>query len=242
MAIAGTSGVRHHYAVMGTVFSFALGAPIEARVLHAVEAELDRIDRVFSTYRADSDVARLACGELELAAANADVRSIAELCADAKARTRGLFDAYYAGRFDPTGLVKGWAVARASDLLLAAGSTRHLVNGGGDILAIADPAVDEPWRIGITDGTRVTATLTAHNVAVATSGNAERPGEIVDPTTGRPAMTLESVTVVGPDVTIADALATAIVAGGEANPRWLVELDAYRAYVTTADQARIAAT
>jgi thiamine biosynthesis lipoprotein len=226
---------------MGTVFSFAFGGSVGASVLRAVEAELDRIDHVFSTYRADSEVARLGRGELAWAAASAEVHEIAELCAAASTLTSGRFDAYYAGRFDPTGLVKGWAVARASDLLIAAGSTRHLVSGGGDILAVADSAADEPWRIGIADGTRVSATLTAHTLAVATSGNTERPGEIVDPTTGQPAMTLKSVSVVGPDVVIADVLATAIVACREPHPPWLAELADYRVFVTTADQAPIAA-
>ena len=47
--------------------------------------------------------------------------------------TRGYFSSMYAGRLDPSGLVKGWAVQRASDLLVAAGSRRHCVNGGGDM-------------------------------------------------------------------------------------------------------------
>lgn len=226
---------------MGTVFSFAFNEPATAGVLRDVEAELDRIDRVFSTYRADSEISRIARGELRLDAAGAQVRAIGQLCALAHDITGGCFDAYYAGPFDPTGLVKGWAVARASAMLTEAGATRHLVNGGGDVLAVADPA-GEPWRIGIADGAGIRATLTAHNVAVATSGNTERPGEIVDPASGRPAMTLRSVSVVGPDIVLADAIATALVAGGVTRPSWLAALPGYRALVTTADPARTAAS
>ena len=218
---------RHRYAVMGTVFSFVLGRPPRAGVWRAVERELDRIDRVFSPFRIDSETARLARSR-SAAACSADMADVLAQCERARALTGGWFDAFHSGRLDPTGLVKGWAVQRVARMLAEAGSTRHAINGGGDVLVVADRDRDAPWRIGVAGRRGLVATVRAHNLAVATSGNTERAGEIVDPFTGRPAQDVTALTVTGPDIVTADALATAAVARGAADPRWFARLTDYR--------------
>jgi thiamine biosynthesis lipoprotein len=221
---------------MGTVFSFAYEASLDRRLLRAVEDELDRVDRVFSPFRADSETSRLArCGVPRRC--SADMAEVLDRCAEARTRTDGYFDAAHSGRLDPTGVVKGWAVDRAVQMLSAGGSTRHAVNGGGDILAVADPDRDEPWRVGVSGGRagNLVAVLRAHNLAVATSGNTERPGEIVNPRTGRPGLAITTATVTGPDIVLADAAATAAVAHGAAAPGWMTRLPGYRLFVVTAD-------
>jgi thiamine biosynthesis lipoprotein len=70
--------------------------------------------------------------------------------------------------------------------------------------------------------------------AVATSGIAERGLHVYDPHTGRPAVDLASVTVVGADLGTTDAYATAALAMGLAAPAWLERLDGYSAYVVDA--------
>ncbi len=233
------TALRHHYEVMGTVFSFAFRTPVDADAIRAVEDELDRLDRLFSTYRPDSEISVLAGGGRTLASCSEDVRQVLALCEKASNLTRGYFSALHSGRLDPTGLVKGWAVARAAQLLAQAGSNCHVVNGGGDVLAVADPAADEMWRIGVSDGLTGTilATIAAHNLAVATSGNCERPGLIVDPFTGRRALALRSVSVIGADIVMADAVATAAVAMGERALAWLEDLPGYDAVVIAANGA-----
>ena len=57
--------------------------------------------------------------------------------------------------------------------------------------------------------------------AVATSATYERGAHIVDPRTGQPTTDLASVTVVGPDLTIVDAFATAIFVMGLPGLQWL---------------------
>ena len=180
-----------------------------------MERELLRIDEVFSLYRKDSEISMLADGRVAQAECSPEMRTVLGLCARAERLTSGYFSTTPTGRLDPTGLVKGWAVRRAAALLSSAGSTCHVVNGGGDVLVEADPERDVPWRVGVSGGAQtVVAVVPAHRVAVATSGNVERPGEIIDPHTGRPAVELRSVTVIGPDIVMADAFATAMVAMG----------------------------
>ena len=120
---------------------------------------------------------------------------------------------------DPSGLVKGWAVARAGDMLRAAGASTFFVNAGGDVLdrAAGPTATDglagrHPASVGTRPGRGGAAR--SPTPRVATSGRYERGDHVIDPRTGRPATGLASVTVVGPDLAIADAYATAAVVLG----------------------------
>jgi thiamine biosynthesis lipoprotein len=147
--------VVHAEHVMGTVVSFdvrlddeAQRAAMSAAVDDAVRW-LHRVDEVFSTYRDDSQISRLGRGDLALADCDPDVAEVLDLCAQVASETRGYFSSMYAGRLDPSGLVKGWAVQRASGVLVAAGSRRHCVNGGGDMQVAGEVEPGTPWQIGI---------------------------------------------------------------------------------------------
>ncbi len=224
---------------MGTVFSVDVRDPGDWReAVGSVVAWLHHVDEVFSTYRPDSVVNRLQRAQLRLDECAAEVREVLELCAAVQDATDGYFSAVYAGRLDPTGLVKGWAIERASAMLRAAGSANHAVNGGGDMQLAGEAASGRPWRIGISHplvpGALATV-VTGRDLAVATSGTAERGAHIIDPFTGRPATALASVTVVGAGLTRVDAYATAAFAMGERARGWVERLDGFEAYAVVAD-------
>jgi FAD:protein FMN transferase len=224
---------------MGTVFSFDLRPPrLPGRVLEDVIGWLHRMDATFSTYRPHSDVCRLRRGERRPDDCAPEVRQILNLCERLREVTHGYFDAYAAGALDPSGVVKGWAVERASAMLRAAGSRNHSVSGGGDVRFAGRPDPERPWRAGIADPARpgsVTAVIIGTDMAVATSGTAERGPHILDPGTGRPARGPLSVTVTGPSLTMADAYATAAFAMGERARDWIESLPGYEAHAVTAD-------
>ncbi|WP_457028545.1 FAD:protein FMN transferase [Kitasatospora sp. P5_F3] len=201
---------------MGTVFSFNVPEPTAdtGRALHRIVRRLHRIDEVFSTYRPGSDISRLGRGELTLAQCDPEVAEVLARCREAAAETDGWFTDRPGGRLDPSGWVKGWAVEEASRQLRAAGSTRHSVGGGGDIQTCGGP-----WRIGIADPVRpgaLAAVVSGHDLAVATSGVAERGAHILDPHTGRPAEGLLSLTLIGRHLARTDAWTTAAFAMGPA--------------------------
>jgi thiamine biosynthesis lipoprotein len=153
-----------------------------------------------------------------------DMAEVLDLCVDYERRSAGAFSAWLPGRsFDPSGIVKGWAVQRMADLLVEGGAEHFCVNAGGDVVARGEPAPGRPWRVGVRHpdvADRMCVVLGVRDAAVATSGAYERGAHIVDGRTGRPADGLLSVTIVADDLTTADATATAAFAMGGAGVDW----------------------
>jgi FAD:protein FMN transferase len=228
-----TDRVVHVEHCMGTVFSIDIRDAGQWRdAIAEIVAWLHRVDRLFSTYRPDSDISRLRDGELSVQDADPLVADVLDLCALVRTETDGYFTEFWRGEVDPTGLVKGWAIERASHLLRAAGSHNHAVNGGGDIQAAGEAAPGQPWRVGISDPldrTRILTVVTGRDFAVATSGTAERGAHIIDPVTAAPAADLASMTVVGGELTRVDAYATAAFAMGAHGLPWIEGRPGYEA-------------
>lgn len=225
---------------MGTVFSFDLRPPYPPEgTLERVIGWLHQVDATFSTYRPDSDISRLGRGEVRIGDCAPEVAEILDLCEELAEATGGCFSAYAGGDLDPSGVVKGWAIERAGAMLREAGCPRYSVGGGGDIRLGGAPGPDRPWRVGIADPRRpgeLAAVLTGRDLAVATSGTAERGAHILDPRTGRPADDgIASMTVVGPSLTLADAYATAAFVMGERARAWVEELPGYEAFAVGVD-------
>lgn len=242
MPDATARGLHHVEHAMGTVFSFAIrDEPTTA--IHRALAEavhlLHRVDAVFSTYRPDSHISRLDRGEIRLEDCPPEVHEVLSLCAQVTRDSDGWFSIIPAGTLDPSGLVKGWAVEAASQLLHAAGAHHTCVNGGGDLQlrGRADPAA--PWRIGVAHplrpGELATVITADRDLAVATSGTAERGGHLFDPHSGRPASAFASLTLVGPRLTLTDAYATAAFARGAGAYDWVETLRGYEALAVLPD-------
>lgn len=211
--------------VMGTAVSIHVRttAPDDPDLVAASEhvlAHLRRVDRALSTWRSDSDLLRLQHGELGADDAHPWVAEVTALCLEAEDRTDGLFRAWRSrdgGRptFDPTGLVKGWAVSAAAAHLEVVPGVAFSVGAGGDVVVGTGRGWDGPaptWRIGIEDPRvrgRIADVVALGRGAVATSGTAARGAHIVDPRTGAGIDRPGSATVVGPDLLWADVWATA---------------------------------
>ena len=235
---------------MGTVFSIDVRAPgcPPAAVADAV-GWLHWVDATFSTYQPQSQLSRLARGELSPTECAPEMTEILTRCAELEHEADGYFSAYATGQLDPSGLVKGWAIQRVSDRLRAAGSRNHCVNGGGDVQCVGQAAPNRPWRVGIADPHQpgqILGTVVADQgvdglspaLAVATSGSAERGAHITDPRTRLAATALASVTLIGRDLGTTDAYATAAFAMGERAPAWIEARPGHRGLVVFADGRR----
>ena len=205
--------------------------------------ELRRVDAVFSLWKADSQVSRLSRGDLAPADCDDDVREIIALCAQARERTEGWFDADLPAadgvhRFNPTGLVKGWAVERAARHLAELDGADFMLNAGGDVVVGCRRADTPDWQLGIedpADRTRLVATVPLRVGGIATSGTAARGAHIFVPGSGRPATDLRSVAVIGPSLMWADIYATAAFARGPACVPWLTGLPQHAGLVVALD-------
>jgi thiamine biosynthesis lipoprotein len=226
--------VRH---IMGMPVGIDVRDPVAVDVEPAF-AWLREVDATFSTYREDSEISRLDRGELTLAECRPEVDEVLTRCMVLQQGTRGFFSVRPAGRRDPSGVVKGWAIDGAAERLAAAGTRHFCIDAGGDVLVRGRPAPDTLWRVGIRhpeEHEQLAAVVAVEDLAVATSGTYERGEHILDPHTGRPPTGLLSVTVIGPDLATADAYATAAFAMGADGPAWTATLAGYDALCITSD-------
>ncbi len=235
--------IRRTESVMGTMASFDIrpgAVPSGAVYLALTEARagLHRADAVFSLWKSQSPMSRLRRGEIGIDDAPGELAEVLTQCRAARVASHGWFDPWaMPGGVDPTGLVKGWAAQRALDVLDQAGVQAAMVNVGGDVAVSGRPEPRRPWRIGVRDpwhAQRVIAVVPTSG-AIATSGTYERGQHVLDPRTGRPSSPVASATVIGPDLGLADALATAVAAAGEAGLDWFDDLDGYEALIVRHD-------
>ena len=117
---------------------------------------LDEVDRVFSTYRADSVISRLGRDEIRLEDCPAEVREVLDLGERARVESAGAFDVRRPGShgdlvLDPSGVVKGWAVERAARALETLPATDFCLSAGGDMVCRTPAGIAPDWRIGIED-------------------------------------------------------------------------------------------
>ena len=228
--------------IMGMPISIHLrGKDVDSpMVAHVVEDAFDLLretDRLFSTYRDDSEVSRIRRGELDPAHADDLVQQVIALCRQASELTKGSFTDHLPDdqgvlRFDPTGLVKGWAADRAANRLADLSGLEFCLNAGGDVVVGGtepqpETAVDgesgqsnggsgAAWRVGIEDPrdrSRVAQVVELHHGGVATSGTAARGAHLYDPNAQTFVDRGGSVTVVGPSLMWADVWATALYVG-----------------------------
>jgi thiamine biosynthesis lipoprotein len=230
--------------IMGTAIVIDIrSAVVDEGALEAAFNHFVDIDARFSTFKGDSEISRLSRGELDERDCSDDVRAVLAMCEDARLRSDGYFDVWHHradGALDPSGLVKGWSVGGAARILDAAGTQNHCINAGGDVFARGDEAPGVPWRIGIRnpwDDRTVAAIVSAHDLAIATSGTYERGQHVIVPHTGRAPEGVVSMTVIGPSPAYADAWATAAFAMGVRGVDWVArELDGYEASAITGDR------
>lgn len=138
-------------------------------------------------------------------------------------------------RLDLGGIGMGYAIDRALAILRSLGITSALVDASGDVRVAAAPPGEIGWRIAVDPipGTRAAETgrILLADAAITTSGDARqsvtiggrRYSHIVDPRTGLGIDGPAAVTVIAPDATAADALATAANVLGPVRGRTFLE-------------------
>jgi thiamine biosynthesis lipoprotein len=195
----------------------------------------DYVDNKFSPYKKESELARLNAGSVAADDLSEDMCVILDLAEETKRETGGYFDVINrAGLLDPSGLVKGWAVKNAADILERQGFRNFYVDAGGDIEARGWNEKGESWSVGIRDpfaSGRIVKTVRLTGRGIATSGSYERGHHIYDPHDRRNELAdIVSLTVIGPNVYEADRFATAAFAMGKAGVGFIEKLAGLEGY------------
>lgn len=229
---------EHIEECMGTVFRFAglrqVGASELVALIQKACAILHEADRIFSLYKPESQLSRLARGVARVADLEPVVSEIWDSCQLWETETAGWFSAFTPERiFDPSGLVKTWAARNAARALLDGGQSDFTLNAGGDVYIAPGASDDRDWRIAISTPVSIASAeagvLTVVDLkntgmnSLATSGTAERGQHIWNPknydfaSAGQalgPNEKIVQVSVIASDLVEADVLATASFAEG----------------------------
>lgn len=226
-----------------------MGMPITVNIIDpsADEAIIDRvydyfeyIDEKFSTYKPFSEISLINQHAQVLEEASHDMQMVFRLAEQFRQSTGGYFDIQHAGKLDPSGLVKGWAISNAAELVRQAGYVDFFVEAGGDFQAAGKNAQGQDWRVGIRnpfDMQEIVKVLSVTDCGVATSGTYIRGQHIYNPVGGADEINdIVSLTVIGPDVYEADCYATAAFAMGRDGIAFIETLDGFEGYMI--DQQR----
>lgn len=238
-------------------------ATADATDIAAVFEYFSYIDQKFSTYKPASEIMRINRGETVARDWSDDMALIFGLAEDTKQRTGGFFDIRRPGAsgadgapfYDPSGIVKGWAIFQAVKLLESRGRKNFYIDAGGDIQTngangLRADGVEKPWTIGIKNPLKeneIVKTIYARGhdgagtggIGVATSGTYIRGEHIYNPhetktadsAAQRKPSQILSLTVVGPNVYEADRFATAAFAMGAAGIHFIESLPGLEGYM-----------
>jgi len=143
-------------------------------------------------------------------------------------------------RIDLGGIAKGYAVDKVIAELKKHQIQHAMVSAGGDTRVVGRH-FDRPWVVGIQDprsSEDVVALIPLLDEAISTSGDYERFFDengmryhhIIDPQTGDSARAVRSVSILGPESTMADALSTSLfVLGLKKGVALIDSIEAYEA-------------
>lgn len=217
--------------LMGTLLEATLERDTDAPAAEAAFAEVARLEALLSTFRPESEVSLLnASAGSPARAVSEDLWRLLEASSKAWASSGGAFDPTFSSspsargfgrvvldsgrrmvflppgsRLDFGGIGKGYALDAAAAVLRARGVRRALLNFGGQVYALGR------WRVETPAGA-----LTLTDASAATSGDAERPGHIVDPATGASRRGPATATVIHASAAEADAWSKPLYLGGVA--------------------------
>jgi thiamine biosynthesis lipoprotein len=214
---------------------------------YAEESDFDQVfsyfgnvEKRFSIFKNDSEITLINDGKINQSQYSEDMKTVFALAEKTKKESNGYFDIITPdGKYNPSGLVKGWAIHNASKMLLEKGFKNFYVEAGGDIQAHGINGQGTKWSIGIQnpfDPSQIVKIIYLKDMGIATSGTYRRGQHIYDPhNTGTPLAEIVSISVIGPNVYEADRFATAAFAMGEQGINFIENLKGFEGYMINKD-------
>jgi len=208
---------------------------VTGKTFDEVFAYFEYVDRKFSTYKDESEISLLNRQEITLEESSEDMQAIFMLAEQTRQETDGYFDIARNGKYDPSGIVKGWAIYNAAEILRQAGFKNYYVDAGGDIQVSGKNDKGQDWRVGIQspfNPKEIVKVVSLQDCGMATSGTYVRGQHIYNPKDCKQPITeIVSLTVIGPDIYEADRFATAAFAMGSAGVYFIENLKGFEGYM-----------
>ncbi len=222
--------------LMGMPISVEIVDPqATAEIFDRVYAYFSYIDDTFSPFKTDSEVSLINQGKRNTADYSRDMREVLALAEKTRRETNGYFNVFHLGIFNPSGLVKGWAIRNAALLVEQSGFSNFYVDAGGDVQLKGKNSHGQSWRIGIKNPfneAQIVKALALADGGIATSGTYCRGEHIYNPKIKvQTESAVVSLTVVGPNVYEADRFATAAFAMGVAGIEFIDGLQGFEGYL-----------
>jgi thiamine biosynthesis lipoprotein len=212
--------MRQWRVVMGMPVTIEIaGSEADPAHFERLYSYFEHVEEVFSPFRSTSETSRINSGLLRPEDSSDEMKTVIRLAERTRKETKGYFDVNRDGVFNPVGIVKGWAVYQASEMLRQAGAWDFCIEAGGDIQLSGLNESGDYWAVGIRNPfvrDEIVKSLRLSDMGIATSGTYVRGQHIYDPLAVEQARVGEiaSVTVLGPNVYEADRFATAAFAMG----------------------------
>lgn len=196
------------------------------------------IDERFSPYKDTSEVMGINASSIHPDQYSNQMREILQLSEDTKKETNGFFDVYHNGSFDPSGIVKGYAISRAAKMLSKKGFNDFYVSIAGDIQTYGKND-GEKWRVGIENPfnrEEIIKVVYLSGEGIATSGAYIRGAHIYNPVANSAVEDVKSISVIARDVFDADRFATAAFAMGKKGIEYIESKNGLEGCMVTDDQ------
>jgi thiamine biosynthesis lipoprotein len=197
------------------------------------------VDERFSPYKKNSEVTLYNENKIDKKDFSDDLKKVFELSEETKNKTNGFFDIAHAGKIDPSGLVKGWAIYNASKILRQKGFKNFYVEIAGDIEVAGFNNEGKKWVIGIRHPFNKKENVKVTHLSdrgIATSGTYERGQHIYNPKKPNEIIKdIVSLTVIGPNIYEADRFATACFAMGKEGIYFIEKLSGFEGYMIDQD-------
>lgn len=220
---------------MGMPITVRLVGQVEEKVFDQVFNYFRSVDKKFSPFKKNSEVSLINQQKITKSDYTKEMTEIIKLAEKTKSETLGYFDCFNqaTAKFDPSGIVKGWAINNAAKILKKQGITNFFIEAGGDIQVSGKNKSGQNWQIGIRNPfntSQIVKILNINSGGVATSGNYERGNHIYNPTGQKSSDDIVSLTVIGGNIYDADRLATAAFAMGKSGVWFIDSLAGFEAY------------
>ncbi len=193
------------------------------------------IDEKFSTYKESSEISQFNRKEIQEKNFSDDMKIVFRLAEKTRLDSHGYFNIKNGNVYDPSGIVKGWAILEAVKILKNSGLRNFYIEAGGDTQVSGLNKDGKKWQVGIRNPfnrKENVKVIVVTDKGIATSGTYIRGQHIYDPFNNTKTITdVVSLTVVGDTIYEADRFATAAFAMRKKGINFIEEIPGLEGYM-----------